>query len=286
MPTEVGSVLELRIDYTLESNDGTGEEITVYGAKAFVPAIYSTWKPNYAYTYIFKISDKSNGTTGEVDTNGDPTDPEGLKPITFDAIVVDVTEELQQTITSVSTNSITTYADGAIVNEYTASKPIYVSISNTTSGDVITPNDLGNDAGQAQIYKLNKAATEAAVLAQLTGSPMGITFTAESTTLGTTVPLVDGTTPSISNVYFTPSAADTYYAYIYTTTAYVAPTYELQTSGTYDSSETYYMLSGSGAYFAVSVPNEDAFNENKAHLYLKTDAGIPGAYDVKVIKVQ
>ena len=278
--------LLLKLDFTLTPDDGTGDVIHVRGARAVVPAQYVQWKSNFAYTYIFKISDKSNGTTGEVDVNGDPTDPEGLKPITFDAIVVDVTEELQQTITSVSSNSITTYADGAIVNEYTNSKPIYVSISNASSGAVITPSGLGDAAGQAQIYKLNKAATEAEVLAQKTGSPMGITLTAESTSLETTVPLVDGTTPSISNVKFTPSAAATYYAYVYTTTAYVAPTYTVQTSGTYNSSNVYYMLSGSGAYFTVTVPNEAAFNENKSSLYLKTAAGTPGVYDVKVIKVQ
>ena len=278
--------LLLKLDFTLTADDGSNDVIHVRGARAVVPAQYVQWKSNFAYTYIFKISDKSNGTTGVVDGNGDPTDPEGLKPITFDAIVVDVTEELQQTITSVSTNSITTYADGEIVNEYTASKPIYVSISNTTTGAVITPSALGNAAGQAQIYKLNKAATEAEVLAQLTGSPMGITLTAESTTLGTTIPLVDGTTPAISNVYFTPSAANTYFAYVYTTTAYVAPTYAVQTSGTYSSGNTYYMLSDSGAYFTVTVPNEAAFNENKAKLYVQTDAGTPGVYDVKVIKVQ
>ena len=278
--------LLLKLDFTMTADDGSSDEIHVKGARAVVPAQYVQWKSNFAYTYIFKISDKSNGTTGGVDVNDEPTDPEGLKPITFDAIVVDVTEELQQTITSVSSNSITTYADGAIVNEYTNSKPIYVSISSASSGAVITPTGLGNTAGEAQIYKLNKAATEAEVLAQLTGSPMGITLTAESTSLETTVPLVDGTTPSISNVKFTPSAAATYYAYVYTTTAYVAPTYTVQTSGTYNSSNVYYMLSGSGAYFTVTVPNEAAFNENKSSLYLKTAAGTPGVYDVKVIKVQ
>lgn len=277
--------LLLKLDFTMTADDGSNDVIHVRGARAVVPAQYVQWKSNFAYTYIFKISDKSNGTTGTVDVNGDPTDPEGLKPITFDAIVVDVTEELQQTITSVSSNSITTYADGAITNEYTASKPIYVSISNTSTGAVITPTGLGDTDGKAQIYKLNKAATEAEVLAQKTGSPMGITFTPETTTLGTTVPLVDGTTPSISNVYFTPSAADTYYAYVYTTTAYVAPTYEVQTSGTYDSSKTYYMQSGSGAFFTVTVPSEEAFNANKSVLYRQTNAGTAGVYDVKIIKV-
>lgn len=280
--------LLLKLDFTMYADDGSADVIHVRGARAVVPAEYVKWKSNFAYTYIFKISDKTNGTTGDVDANDDPTDPEGLKPITFDAITVDVTEELQQTITSVSSNSITTYADGAIANEYTASKPIYVAISNTATGAVITPSALGAAAGNAQIYKLNKPATEAAVLGQLTGAPMGITMTAETTSLETTVPLVDGTTPSISNVKFTPSAADTYYAYVYTTTAYVAPTYTSQASGTYSSGKTYYMLSGSGAYYAVSVTTEAAFNENKANLYtIETgNEGTAGVYDVKVIKVQ
>lgn len=277
--------LLLKLDFTLTADDGSPDVIHVRGARAIVPAQYVKWKSNFAYTYLFKISDKSNGTTGEVDGNGDPIDPEGLKPITFDAIVVDVTEELQQTITSVSTRSITTYAEGAIANEYKVNKPIYTVISTKSTGGVITPSGLGDAAGQAQVYKLNKAATEAEVLAQKTGSPMGITFTAQSTTIESTVPLVDGTNPSIKNVKFTPSEAGTY-AYIYTTTAYVAPTYEVQTSGTYDSSKTYYLLSGSGAYYPVTVPNEAAFNENKAKLYLQTAAGTPGVYDVKVIKVQ
>ena len=177
------------------------------------------------------------------------------------------------------------------MDEYTASKPIYVSISDASTGAVITPTGLGDTDGKAQIYKLNKAATEAEVLAQLTGSPMGITFDAQTATVETTVPLTDGTTPSIANVKFTPSSAGTY-AYVYTTTAYVAPTYAVQSSESYTSGETYYMRSGLGTvespyvFYAVSVTTEAAFNENKANLYLQTNAGTPGVYDVKVIKVQ
>ena len=276
----------VKLDFTMTATDGSGDVIKVRGARSIVPAEYVKWKSNFAYTYIFKISDKSNGTTGEVDTNGDPTDPEGLKPITFDAIVVDVTEELQQTITSVSTNSITTYAEGAIVNEYNTGKPIYVAISDNSTHSVITPSAIGDANGNAQVYSLDKAATEAEVLGQLTGSPMDITMTAVSgTSIEGNVPLADGTTPAIANVKFTPSA-EGYYAYVYTTTKYVAPTYAVQTSGTYNSSNTYYMLSGSGAYYAVSVPNEAAFTANKASLYLKTEAGTAGVYDIKVIKVQ
>lgn len=283
--------LLLKLDFTMTADDGSGDIIKVRGARAIVPAEYVQWKSNFAYTYLFKISDKTNGTTGDVNVNGDPVDPTGLKPITFDAITVDITEELQETISSISTNSITTYAEGKIVNEYTASKPIYVSISDTSTGAVITPSGLGNTDGKAQVYKLNKAATEAEVLAQLTGSPMGITFDAQTATVETTVPLTDGTTPSIANVKFTPSSVGTY-AYVYTTTAYVAPTYAVQSSESYTSGETYYMRSGLGTvespyvFYAVSVTTEAAFNENKANLYLQTNAGTPGVYDVKVIKVQ
>lgn len=281
--------LLVKLNFTLTSEDGNGDVIHVRGARAIVPAKYVQWKGNFAYTYLFKISDLTNGTTGKIDDNGDPLeDPEGLHPITFDAIVVDISEERQETITSVSTNSITTYAEGAITDEYTAGEPVYVAVTNNADAThpVITPTAIGTAATQAQVYKLNKAATEAEVFAQLTGSPIGITLTpVTGASIETTVPLADGTTPAIANVKFTPASAGTY-AYVYTRTAYIAPTYEVQTAGTYDSAKTYYMKSGSGAYFAVTVRNEAAFNANKGSLYLQTAAGTPGEYDIKVIKVQ
>ena len=280
--------LLLKLDFTMYAEDGSPDVIHVRGARAVVPAQYIKWKSNFAYTYIFKISDKTNGTTGNVDANDDPTDPEGLMPITFDAIVYDVTEEQQQTISSVSSNSITTYAEGAIVNEYTATKPIYVVVSNSASGAVIAPSAIGDAASEAQVYKLSKAATESDVVAQLMGSPMGITMTAETATLGTSIPLADGSTPAISNVKFTPSAANTYYAYVYTTEKYVAPTYLNQSAGAYDSGKTYYMKTANDVYYAVTVASAAAFNEHKAQLYVidPDHAGTPGKYDVKVIKVQ
>ena len=283
--------LLLKLDFTLTADDNSPnpDVIQVRGARAIIPAELVKWKGNFAYTYIFKISDKTNGTTGDVDENGDPiTDPEGLKPITFDAVVVDVTEQRQEVISSVSTNSITTYAEGAIANEYKAGEPVYVAVTNNAAAThpVITPTAIGTAATEAQVYKLSKAATEAEVFAQLTGSSAGLTMTEVSgASVETAVPLAGGATSDISNVKFTPATAGTY-AYVYTTTAYVAPTYAVQSSGTYDSSATYYMLSGSGAYFAVPVTSEAAFNANKTKLYLQTAAGTPGVYDVKVIKVQ
>jgi hypothetical protein len=279
--------LLLKLDFTLTSEDGNGDVIKVRGARAIVPAAYVQWKGNFAYTYIFKISDKSNGTTGAVDADDEPTDPEGLKPITFDAIVVDVTDELQETITSVSTNSITTYAEGAIVDEYNKNEAIYVAITDNSvdSHPVITPTAIGTAATQAQVYSLSKAATEAEVLAILNGSPISdLTKSVVSASIESTVPLVDGTTPSIANVKFTPSAAG-YYAYVYTRTAYVAPTYA-DASGSYDSGTTYYMQNSAGVYYVVSVPNAAAYADNITNLKVRATPGTVGVYDVKIIKVQ
>lgn len=103
--------LTLTCDYTLTALD-SGETINVKGAKATIPAAYTKWAANTAYTYIFKITDNTNGTTGG---NGDP---EGLFPITFDAAVVnveDATQEVGTETTLSTTPSITVYQNGNVV---------------------------------------------------------------------------------------------------------------------------------------------------------------------------
>lgn len=121
LPEETGNVLELRVDYTLESIDGNKETITVHGATAFVPQIYAAWKPNYAYTYIFKISDNTNGWTKALNSG-----TAGLYPITFDAVVADSEDGTQSTITTVSAPSITTYMKG---HNYKTDGPEYKASS-------------------------------------------------------------------------------------------------------------------------------------------------------------
>ena len=232
LPNENNTLkMQLRVDYTLVALDGSGDEIKVRDAYVSVPVEYLQWKPNHAYTYIFKISDKSNGYTGKNDDssinpetggrdpqpdNGggdsdpkvdpetgevippyvpdpsnpdayipdpddpdkqipnpdvplvpnpeypdnkgdkapdgdqhdpsnpvptptdplhpdqpDPDDPAGLYPITFDAVVVDTEENRQETITSVTTPSITTYSPTSNVTvngEYKVGENITLSI--------------------------------------------------------------------------------------------------------------------------------------------------------------
>ena len=178
LPNESGTSLNLRVDYTLESVDGLGETIEVRGATAQVPSIYTQWKSGYAYTYIFKISDKTNGHTGIYDpTQPDDitvnSDPAGLYPITFDAVVInDVEDASHEHVTLVSTPTITTYQNGSTVvdnNYYLASTgDIYVTVND---GNSATTPDLAHATlqdltGRATLYTMPsiRSYTEAEVV--------------------------------------------------------------------------------------------------------------------------
>jgi hypothetical protein len=111
-PMETNSnALELKVNYLLTSIDGSKENIRVTGANATIPVEFSKWKSNYAYTYLFKISDNTNGYTG-----GGGVDPAGLYPITFNACVVNDEDGIQETITTINDKSITTYQNEQIVS--------------------------------------------------------------------------------------------------------------------------------------------------------------------------
>lgn len=138
------SAITLRIDYKLTSVDGSNETINVKGATATVPAQYTEWKSGYAYTYIFKISQDTNGSTGGTST--------GLTAISFDAVVVDdEANGLQETITTVSDNSFTTYGykDDKVTtngNEYVNGTDIYATVyvpaAGETAAKTVAPQKL------------------------------------------------------------------------------------------------------------------------------------------------
>jgi hypothetical protein len=121
MPTPSATAaapLTLKCDYTLESLDGSTEDIIVKGATATIPAEHTKWLPNTAYTYLFKITNNTNGTTG------DEGDPVGLYPITFDAVVANVTDGMVGTETTFATPSITVSQAGNVVDTETASPAV------------------------------------------------------------------------------------------------------------------------------------------------------------------
>lgn len=199
----------LRIDYKLTATDGTGEVIYVKGATATVPAKYTEWKPGYAYTYIFKISQNTNGSTGGGST--------GLTAISFDAVVVeDEANGLQETITTVSDPSITTYGfkDGKVTTnggEYKDGTDIYATVhvpaTETEAAKTAAPQKLYTvtiEAGAAQT--INEASVANAIakgkkdsetnpttwtVTDANGKAMVVT-TATGTTTVATVPTEDG----------------------------------------------------------------------------------------------
>ena len=293
----------IRVDYTLTAEDGSEETIEVKNARVVVPTNFVQWKSNYAYTYLFKISNNTNGTTGKVPTDpDDPTpedgDPEGLFPITFDAVAVTATDYTQETITTVATNNVTTYAvnsDVTTVGEYKAGETIYVVDENTFTHEPLTVSGIGVTAGNATVYTATTtgdAISEATVLAMLNGAPNGITLTAANpaatvVTEANSIPQADGSTYTLAAnkaVQFTPAAAGTY-VYVYTNTAYVATEYEAA-GDTFDTAETYYFKTDKDVYYAASGLSTNNFDKYKADLWkVKTD-GTVGVYDIKVIIIK
>lgn len=86
LPQEATKDMQIKVDYQLTSTDGSNETIDVKGATVSVGKDKINWQINHSYTYIFKISVNTNGTTGGEGSTV------GLYPITFDAVVEDFTE--------------------------------------------------------------------------------------------------------------------------------------------------------------------------------------------------
>ena len=298
LPAE-GHALTLRLNYTLTSTDGSNEKIKVYGATAVVPASYTAWQPNYAYTYIFKISDNTNGATNKEDGT-----PEGLFPITFDAVVADVdnVDFNHESITTVSTPSVTSYAYDrgtnkvikahGVGNEYPASEntEIYFSVSE----DGKTMNDLDT---KGQLYSVSKAdATEATVIdaLQISASEDENTVTGRNdivlTKVGTTfvnaIPKEDGKTIGVGDnttAMFKANTAATY-AYVYLKKAgtpsaiYTAVTYTVGNEPT--AGENEYYLDPSGKTAVAKDTKLEA-----GTTYYKKYTNNNNTYGVKVVKI-
>lgn len=94
--SEVG--FTFHVSYKLIAEDN-GEEITVHNARVYVPAkngseFIAAWQPNTKYTYTFKITKDSKGTTDPDDTTIDITKPDvpatpTVYPIVFDGATVE-----------------------------------------------------------------------------------------------------------------------------------------------------------------------------------------------------
>ena len=231
------SAITLRINYKLTSVDGSKETINVTGATATVPAQYTEWKSGYAYTYIFKISQDTNGSTG-----GTGTKP-GLTAISFDAVVVDdEANGLQETITTVSDNSFTTYGykDNKVTtngNEYVNGTDIYATVyvpaAGETAAKTVAPQKLYtvtledgatqtiNEASVANALVNGKKGTDAKTwtVTDYAGRDMVVTEAEGVATTVDTVPAGPGYTLKVNALKWTgvvtDPATETYYAVEY-----------------------------------------------------------------------
>ena len=210
------SDMKLTISYTLISED-TGEKIEVKDKTVTVPHEYCQWKPNFAYTYLFKITDKSAE----------------LYPITFDAVVVENETGKQETITTVDVPSWTVFATDAdgkayktITNEFAENDVIYATLlkSDGSIAELTTTN--------AQLYTVtttdatNYPITEASVAHALSNTNVTtkkVTATPVTTknfiTYTNQVPTEDGNKITLSNsskAMTWKAAANTVYAIEYT----------------------------------------------------------------------
>lgn len=229
------SAITLRIDYKLTSVDGSNETINVKGATATVPAEYTEWKSGYAYTYIFKISQDTNGSTGGTST--------GLTAISFDAVVVDdEANGLQETITTVSDNSFTTYGskDNKVTtngNEYVNGTDIYATVyvpaAGETAAKTVAPQKLYtvtledgatqtiNEASVANalVKGTNDATAKTWTVSDYAGKKMVVTETTGVASTVTSVPAGPGYTLNVNALKWTgvvtDPAKETYYAVEY-----------------------------------------------------------------------
>lgn len=290
---EQGQTIELRVNYTLVSTDITGETINVYGARALIPNIYARWKPNCAYTYIFKINDNQNGWT-TIDVLHESA---GLFPITFDAAYLSDESGQQTTITTVASPSITTYQKG---HEYDGTNTYALPTASTSDDDDIYAQVMDvesktlkadlNVANKSYFYGVTKAdpgdpePTESQVMDALNipasesaGTIVGangLTLTPSTIDNGvTSIPGATGAIPVDAGkaAKLTPAAAGTY-AYVYDT-------------GTYYPITSVYLTSAPtgwpASYYTDAACNTPATTFSEGTYYQKLKV-----YGVKVIKVR
>lgn len=246
--------LTLKVKYTLY-NSYSGETMDITGT-ATVPGEYLQWKPNYKYSYIFKLTD------------------DALTPITFDAVQVETETGSIEYITTVDNPSITTYQNGSDVtnkSEYLSGSPIYVVVADGTALTVNTTAKLYTatvDEGYlegitestvANAIKNGADVSGSKVLTDANSKKLTVTPTSDGTlTAFTAIPAADSPTGAdltINGATFTPAA----------------PTFTAQTpAGTENpSTEKWYERSGSEAPYVYVLTTDTTVDAQKTY-YNKT----------------
>lgn len=268
--------MKLKVDFTLW-NSVTGETINIKGKTAEVPGKYLAWKPNFKYTYLFKITD------------------DDLYPITFDAVVIEAENGEAEYITTVTEPSITTFGvkGGKYQvghDQYEATSDVYATI--VDGGTVIDPTSKYNVYTVATTNATAYPITEASVaesLAEVSAKTHEVTCTAYAGTKSETniVPGEDGkdiTLPAGKAIKLEALAAGTYAVeYVKTDRTYkfVEVTIADATEFTAAKAALNLYEDNTGT---TAVGDSDTYSDAK-HYYKKVVDNV-GAYAYKVIVVQ
>ena len=276
--------LKLKVSYTLTA-PVTGETIVVSDKTAEVPAQYLQWKPGYAYTYIFKITD------------------DNLYPITFDALEVVDEDGLAEYITTVTEPSITTFGvkDSKYVtgkNEYVAGSDIYATIMDGSSVVDFTLGTNVNVYLATTTDATNFPITEASVaesLAEIAGSKKITTelknsdgttsFTAAPVKVAT-VPGEDGKTKTINALKLTgakvtSSTTALVVEYIKTAATYYTESVTIADQDALDAA----LASGKLYTNTTGTIEASATFDGGVTYYRRTAVNTVGSYAYKVIRV-
>ena len=171
------------VSYQLTA-EGTGEVITVTDARVYVPAANCEWAPNKSYTYIFKITKSSNGTTDKKDPNPDevdiPTD-QSLFPIVFDGCtVVDYETEIEKDYTISDAAPVYTLSLDAssVAKGHSISGKAYSTTGSTittapASSVTVEAVSAGCDASKITVALLGTGATNNVTVTAQADAPAG-----------------------------------------------------------------------------------------------------------------
>ena len=177
------------VTYKLISD--TGEEIKVNDATVFVPAENCEWQCNKAYTYIFKITKNSNGST-DPSKPINPDDPKpdtdkALYPIVFDGCTVADYENVTATEHVITNGTFNYYLTlSASTLSKGASTPTSITVNAYKKDGT---NETFAKNGELKIYNSSNDEATGFKIAYATGTPV----TAPTISLDTTSPAANDT---------------------------------------------------------------------------------------------
>lgn len=203
---------------TYELTSTTGERIVVRNATVHVPVAYTNWEMNTHYTYIFKITSNSNGTTEEEDPSDpsapviDPTDPEvptesALYPIIFDNCTVEEWKE-NESEWNISDEVKAAYYD-VVLGQYSiapGATPFTVSVNsindyaNTTTPVVLTATNLKITPVDANVT-FDPATSKITVAAGAAPGVYTVTYECDATDVDANHPRFWSETFSVGSTY-------------------------------------------------------------------------------------